>query len=113
MPKQTPAEKAVAYLTEGKLSVQTHTATHARILAQGSDSRPYTITFDPSGWVCDCPAHVSECAHILAAKLISPLRQEQHTSLSSSSNPDLDKFLESFAATNGTTVDEINWSEFS
>lgn len=94
--KQTPAGKAITYLTEGRLKVQTHDTTHARILARGSDSRPYTITFDQAGWACDCPAQISDCAHVLAAKMISPLRLS-HTPKLGGTAPrnDLDDLLSS------------------
>jgi hypothetical protein len=96
MAKQTPATKAIAYLTDGKIKIQEHDVVRARILAYGSDNRPYTITFDSAGWVCDCPAQIAECAHVLAAKLISPLRQTQRITSLCTADEDLDDFLAGF-----------------
>lgn len=72
----TVAAKANDYITNGRIKVVSHNSEMAVIKAFGSDPAPYTVTFSALGWECNCPAHI-ECAHIVAAKLISPLRKAE------------------------------------
>lgn len=69
-------KKALDYLTSGKVKVLRHSAFSAEIEVQGSDPVPYTVLFANATWACSCPARKPLCAHVLAAKLISPLRTE-------------------------------------
>jgi uncharacterized Zn finger protein len=82
-------EKADHYLIGGNLQVQAANSEMAIIKVQGSAAKPYTVIFT-ADWDCDCPAHV-ECAHIVAAKLISPLRKKEQFSL-----PNTDEKLTEF-----------------
>lgn len=66
-------KKAHSYLTGGKVQVKAHNSQVAVFHVSGSASKPYTVMFGPTGWECNCPAY-AECAHVVAAKLISPLR---------------------------------------
>lgn len=69
-------EKAKKYLAGGQVTVTHHTSFSANINVTGSNE--YSVTFDHKGWVCTCPSRAN-CAHIEAAKLISPLRVAKPT----------------------------------
>lgn len=85
--KTSVAEKAVKYLSEGKVQVVTHDERSARLTVQGSQPHAYEVEFNNFGWSCDCPAY-TDCAHIEAAKLISPLRYHRPTSFAQPSKFD-------------------------
>lgn len=84
--------KANSYLTGGKIQVVKHNAELAILTAQGSEQ--YVIAFGPAGWNCTCPARL-ECAHIVAAKLISPLRMSEHIGLAAGDD-ELTAYINSF-----------------
>jgi len=71
----SPAQetKAAKYLAEGRLQMQEHSIVppHALIIAHGTDD--YLVRFECGAWICTCPAQ-KQCAHIVAAMKISPLR---------------------------------------
>ena len=76
MGRQSPEEKAHAYLLAGKVKVIDHSLQRgtAEIEVYGSAEDPYLVRFGGVGlWHCDCPAKIENCAHLIAAKLISPL----------------------------------------
>lgn len=71
--------KAKKYLADGKVKVRLHGRENALIEVQGSEATPYEVKF--SGvWSCNCPARMM-CAHIIAARLISPLVEKERPSL--------------------------------
>lgn len=74
--KQTPTTKAHDYLTHGKVAVLVMTGTRARLAVEGHQQ--YLVDFNEnSGWHCSCPATIDDCAHVIAAKLIVPLKVTQ------------------------------------
>lgn len=97
--RQTTAEKAAQYLSEGKISVRRLDPEHrvAHLQAAGSRAQPYNMHFTEGGWTCDCPAIVNghaECAHIIAAKLLVPdLRPVAKPKIGGERDSDLDDFL--------------------
>lgn len=75
--RQTIQEKALDYLQEGRIQV-VRADRHSIVLeVQGSDKHPYQAVFSAGMWSCSCPARVQECAHVLAACLISPFRNSE------------------------------------
>lgn len=67
--------KAHQYLVEGRVQVMAANDISAWVEVQGSDKDPYVVRFgSEAGWWCDCPARKPLCAHVVAAKLVSPLR---------------------------------------
>lgn len=85
-------EKAKLYLASGQVKVVKHSAKEALIEVQGSDPQPYDVAFN-GFWHCNCPARVDRCAHIVAAQLISPLRENNaHINLGSGQS-DITEYL--------------------
>lgn len=80
MSAQTIA-KAKQYLSDGKVKPLVVSDSHARFSVQGSATRPYSVNAsNVVGWECDCPAQ-TECAHILACKLICDIKAQERVSL--------------------------------
>lgn len=85
MTRLTPEQKAVAYLSEGKVKIIDHSLTEGRAEAEvyGSAEEPYTVRFSRVSnigtWHCTCPAKSDRCAHLIAVKLISPLHITEWT----------------------------------
>lgn len=71
-------EKAARYLTEGRVKVQHLAEGSALLHVMGSEpGEPYFVKFSNlTGWSCDCPARVPECAHVKAGMLVTTLRRE-------------------------------------
>lgn len=91
---EASVKKAHEYLTGGLVKVLEADANSALIIVQGSADSPYNVHFNNSTWYCGCPARKTECAHVIAAKLVSPLRTEKSTSkLGSTSLAELDELL--------------------
>jgi uncharacterized Zn finger protein len=87
-------QKAIEYLTTGKVQVLEVGEAHALITVQGSAQEPYNVHFGNATWYCGCPARKPECAHVIAAKLICPLRSERSTSkIGTVSVAELDQLL--------------------
>lgn len=61
-------KKAMQYLAESKIRVVEVSGNSAQLTAKGTGL--YLIRFQGGVWVCDCPARVALCAHIVAAKKI-------------------------------------------
>jgi uncharacterized Zn finger protein len=74
----TVEQKARRYLTEGRVRVEYQTDESGVYRVSGS--KVYTVNFHHSAWACDCPSR-TECAHIAAVKLISPLRASRRVTL--------------------------------
>lgn len=85
-------KKALLYLTEGKVQVLEHDDASCLITVQGSDKEPYNVIYGNAVWHCTCPARKALCAHVIAAKLISPLRTEAK-GLAPVANPLMDELL--------------------
>lgn len=90
------AHKAEQYLTEGRIRVIEHSQQHTLIYATGSDTEPYYVKRNSAGaWTCDCPARVTDCAHVLAARMIIPeSTQATLSNFPTATDPDIDKLLE-------------------
>jgi uncharacterized Zn finger protein len=75
MTRMTPEQKAISYLSEGKVKVHEHSLEHGRceVEVYGTASDPYVVRFAGVTWHCTCPAKTERCAHIIAVKLISSL----------------------------------------
>lgn len=85
-------KKAHEYLTTGKVRVLEHDDSSALITVQGSAKEPYNVIFGNATWHCSCPARKPLCAHVIAAKLISPLRKEAK-GLNPDKDPEIDAVL--------------------
>lgn len=85
MSRLSPEQKAVAYLTEGKVKVVDHSLTEGRaeVEVYGTAEEPYVVRFamvsNIGSWHCTCPAKSDRCAHLIAVKLISPLHITEWT----------------------------------
>lgn len=85
-------KKAHQYLTGGKVRVIEHDDSSCLITVQGSGKEPYSVIFGNATWHCSCPARKPLCAHVIAAKLISPLRTEVK-GLAPLKDPEIDDLL--------------------
>lgn len=93
---QASEDKALAYLAEGRIKVIQATPTEALIHAHGSGKDPYDVRYQAGIWTCSCPARKPLCAHVIAAHLISPLRDGDSGNLSQNLDPEIDKILADF-----------------
>jgi uncharacterized Zn finger protein len=76
MPKQSSEDKALGYLTQGRVCVRDVSSDGISATVRGSDPEPYLVTFTRLlGWACDCPARVSACAHVMAVQLVTDSHQ--------------------------------------
>lgn len=91
--KVAPKDKAILYLYDEKVKVQWHTLEppSCYIEVQGSAVKPYIVRFEHNEWTCDCPSQL-ECAHIIASKLVSPLRAVERPQIEGA-DITLDEFL--------------------
>lgn len=96
--------KAREYLTSGKVKVLEHDAKSCVMVVQGSGKEPYNIIFGNATWHCDCPARKPLCAHVIAAKLISPLRTEVK-GLAPLKDPAIDEILGELKSTKAEHAD--------
>lgn len=85
------AAKAARYHAERRLNVIEADASGATVLVQGSDTEPYTVTYDGM-WHCDCPARL-RCAHIEAASMVVHRSTTFEKPTLDSNLSELDKFL--------------------
>lgn len=77
-------DKARVYLSEGKICVVDLADGNLRGYAIGSSM--YDVQFDSTtGWICNCPAY-TECAHIVAFKLITNLHRDETPHLGTSTD---------------------------
>lgn len=60
-------DKAMKYLATGRVRAARVEPGYALVLAYGSADQPYHVENRMGVWVCDCPAQVSYCAHVVAA----------------------------------------------
>ena len=70
MASEASIVKAHKYLTEGKVTLLEVSDDGCTASAQGSGDTPYEVIFN-GGWSCDCPARKTECAHVVAVKLVT------------------------------------------
>lgn len=99
MSRQAIEEKAKQYLLDGKVSIREAESSPGRSRAsfrvQGSSPKPYLVSVDSGGWVCDCPAML-ECAHIVACKTIFQMTYDRTVRLNRNPGKDLDEFFRQF-----------------
>ncbi len=75
-PSEPVIRKALDYLTEGRVSIDTADKAAGTFLAvvKGSSDLPYMVThIRPRGWRCSCPANQYQnrmCAHICACRAV-------------------------------------------
>lgn len=81
--------KARQYLAEGRLRVDYYWRGRAQFILDGS-AGSYVTRFDGI-WRCTCPARTSECVHVIACKLVCPLRAPAPEF--APHDPDLDKLF--------------------
>lgn len=81
--------KVTRYITEGRVKVLVANESHALVEVQGSER--YVVTYD-GRWVCDCPAR-KRCVHIMAAQLISPLKERKEVTFYESDDDELNRLL--------------------
>lgn len=65
--------KADRYLVEARIgivSVSNNADVKSAVLNVRSDNGMYLVKYQGGSWMCDCPARVLECAHVVAAKKI-------------------------------------------
>lgn len=75
MSKETKEEKAIRYLSSGRVAVYEVLPEYdyAEVRVTGdTGGEPYIVHREENVWSCDCPAQVV-CAHILACKAIIPV----------------------------------------
>lgn len=70
MARETTADKARRYLTEGRLAVVHVAADRIEASCRGDGAR-YLLGHDGRGWWCDCPASSRRCAHLVALRLVT------------------------------------------
>lgn len=93
-PSVNTINKAKQYLGAGSVKVLALDASRASVQVTGSGN--YLLQFNGAGWQCSCPAK-TECAHILACKLITNLRPLQSVTLGGA-DPELQAFLDAYPA---------------
>lgn len=69
-PSAAVLSKADRYLTEGRVAVSRLTTEEGHFRVAGSGPEPYKVAFR-GDWICNCPAQVMPCAHIVACQKIS------------------------------------------
>lgn len=105
VPSEKTQAKAAEYLLSGRVKVQHSTMEKlpdkASLFlgyvtsANQEPGDPYFVTFNETGWHCDCPARVQVCAHILACQTITDFQNSEkpaHPTFTKS--PDMDALLE-------------------
>lgn len=107
---EASAEKANGYLVAGKVKVIEADAASATIEVTGSGKEPYTVIFGNAVWHCNCPARKPLCAHVIAAKLVSPLRNEKK-GLAPLADPEIDALLVGIVGPKLTEHDVIKMLE--
>jgi len=67
--KQPTDVRARSLLTRGKV----HVADAVKVVVEGSNGDNYTVTWEGSGWVCECVgyAYRRDCYHVAAVRLIT------------------------------------------
>lgn len=95
MPSDAQLIKRDRYLIDGRVEVITHSTDppFAHLRVYGSAPGPYEVFFRANMWTCTCPAQITECVHVLVAKLISPLRTSADAPSGLNTNPDIDALL--------------------
>lgn len=75
--KETVRDKAVRYISEGRVAILDCRRETGLCVAQvrGSKPTPYHVKYLASGWTCSCEARV-RCAHIEAVALVCPIEED-------------------------------------
>jgi predicted nucleic acid-binding Zn finger protein len=89
---ETIDQKADRYLVEGRVSVSLVNESKGAFYVSGSDDTPYVVNFGGE-WTCNCPARVTQCAHIVACQKITHFVPKHTTSFNDKSS-DLSKLIE-------------------
>lgn len=105
---QTIEQKAHAYLLAGKIRVVELGGGTATLHAQGTKPAPYVVTWT-GHWTCTCPAHVADCAHVVASRLICPEWGVEVQPKLGKEDPVLDALFEGLPAPEVTADDYIEW----
>lgn len=66
--KETLAEKARRYLTEGRLTIEFVDGERILASCRGTDD-VYEVGYRPGGWYCTCPSFTG-CSHLTALQLV-------------------------------------------
>jgi uncharacterized Zn finger protein len=66
---ETTEEKAVRYLSQGRVKVRAVSA--ERVEADVRGSKTYKTTREGKRWACDCPAWQRRCSHVIAVELVT------------------------------------------
>jgi len=69
--RESAPAKARRYLTDGRVVIRRITPRTVMAQVRG-DGEMYTVTGDPAGWSCTCPAR-GRCCHQLAVGLVVDL----------------------------------------
>lgn len=95
MPSAAQLAKRDKYLIEGKVQVVAYSTKLAVFTVKGSSDDPYEVRFEEGVWVCDCPAQMTACVHVLAVRLLCPLgaKDEAHGLEIEIGSLDLDELL--------------------
>lgn len=78
MTRENAAAKGRRYLVEGRLTVRQVDRTRG-VLAhvRGDSGLTYRCEWAPDlGWLCNCPARTSACAHLVALRLVTVVNGE-------------------------------------
>lgn len=112
MTAQTIEQKAHAYLIAGKVRVQwLDGETEMLVHVRGSGEKPYVVRCREGVWSCDCPAHVLECAHVIAAALVVPEHGGAVVPTLSAPNEELDAMFDKSAPIEPAAGDFVEWPE--
>ncbi len=71
MSQENAAAKARHYLSEGRLTVRQVDRSGVVAVVCGHSGLVYRVESSPDlgGWLCNCPAHIDQCAHLTALRL--------------------------------------------
>lgn len=74
MSRETVPQKAMRYLTEGRLIVEQVAGDQVRATCRGA-GEVYQLGHDPGrGWWCSCPVRSDRCAHLDALRRVTVRR---------------------------------------
>ncbi|SDP46270.1 hypothetical protein SAMN05660199_03953 [Klenkia soli] len=77
MTRESTFAKGRRLLTEGRLNVRSVTAAEIVAVCRGDSAEVYAAGWAPGpGWTCTCPARTTECAHLVALRLVTVVTRE-------------------------------------
>jgi len=71
MPRETLDEKAVRYVSTGRIKLVRVEGDNIDATVSGDASKTYVVTHRPSGWRCSCIATVLRCSHVAGVAMVT------------------------------------------